>query len=242
MNIPTFLNHILDALFPKKCLGCRQEGSFLCDPCFLKITTTRFQVCPVCKKSSYQGATHREKCQSQTKLDGLLVAGSYRDNPVLAAAVKQFKYRYSRDLSGQLGRLLMQTLRENDFPFQEVILVPVPLHRKRKNWRGFNQAQILAEEVSGSIHLPVLEVLERLKNTKQQAKLNRTERLQNLQGAFGLMDSANFRERISRSREGKVKLLLVDDVSSTLVTLEEAAKVLKEAGTEEVWGLVLARG
>lgn len=226
-----FLSFFLDLVFPKKCLACKQEGDFLCDRCFKMIGMKRFQVCPVCKKSSYQGKTHVDSCSVKTYLNGLLVSSSYHENPVLEKTIKQFKYHYSKDLQKKLGALLAQVLQRNHFSLAGYCIVPVPLHRKREKWRGFNQAKLLAESLQSLISCPLGSVLQRMKYTKQQAKSSRGERLENMKDAF-IVTGNIVPERV----------LLVDDVSSTLITLDEAAKVLKKAGCKEVYGCVLARG
>jgi len=232
----TVWKNILDFFFPERCLGCGKEGSFLCDACFVQIVTKRFQVCPVCKKTSYQGRVHREKCSRKTHLDGLLVVASYHENPFLEKAIKQFKYKYSTDLGDKLGLLMVKILRENHMTGREWVLVPVPLHKKRETWRGFNQADILVSCIVRYTAQIVFPILKRIKHTKQQALLTREERIQNMRGAFDMM------QPVGLTQPDGLKIVIIDDVSSTLSTLEEAAKVLKQNGMKEVFGLVLARG
>lgn len=237
---------LLDYIFPEKCLGCGREGSFLCDSCTRSVRFNRSQVCPVCKKPSTQGKVHSEKCKQASSLDGLLVACHYRENKILEKAIKQFKYHYSQDLAGQLGSLLVQLIRENKIDLHHTVLVPIPLHPKRKAWRGFNQAEVLAERIQLELLLPVLHVLKRSKNTRQQAVLHRKERIANLKDAFIIAENYHHRPLLTSSLEGEElkqkHFLLVDDVTTTLSTLEEAARVLKKNGFTHVSGIVLARG
>lgn len=231
--IGKILGSLRDILFPSSCLGCGREGSFLCDACLRAIPLNESQACPVCKKPSPYGKTHAGKCASQTPLSGLIVAARYTGNPLLDKAIAQFKYRYSRELAEQLGRLLRTAVERNGGTGEGWIIVPIPLHPSRKRWRGFNQAEALADEVGKALGAPVAHLLERRKKTRQQAKLSRAERLENVKEAFVLSDTpGTIPERI----------LLIDDVSSTLATLEEAAKVLRDAGCAEITGAVLARG
>lgn len=224
---------LLDFLFPSSCLGCGREGSFLCDSCLRTIPVNDVQACPVCKNPSPRGKTHDGECADQTPLSGLIVAAKYTGNPLLDKAITQFKYRYSRELSEQLGRLMREAVEKNGGVNEGMMIVPIPLHPSRKRWRGFNQAEALADEVGKALDAPVVHLLERKKKTRQQAKLSRAERLENVKEAFAFSEiPANIRARI----------LLIDDVSSTLATLEEAAKVLQEAGFTHITGAVLARG
>lgn len=231
--IGQILRTIWDVLFPSSCLGCEKEGSFLCDSCLWTIPVNEVQACPVCKKPSPYGKTHDGKCAGQTPLSGLIVAARYTGNPLLEKAITQFKYRYSRELSGQLGKLLHEVLKKNGGMGEGTIIVPIPLHPSRKRWRGFNQAEALADEVGKALGAPVVHILKRKKKTRQQAKLSRTERLENVKGAFALSEGQGY---------PGARILLVDDVSSTLATLEEAAKVLRDAGYTKITGAVLARG
>lgn len=228
---------IFDFFFPPLCVGCRKEGSFLCSICFDRIRLKTEQVCPVCKKVSLVAKTHRGICEKKTALNGLLVSATYHENPALEKAIKRFKYHYSRELSEQLGKMLVSTLLVNHFPLHDVVIVPIPLHKKREKWRGFNQAGLLADKVHTNLNMPLLlPLLKRSKNTKQQATLHRHERIMNLKQAFFIDQDLFTPALLSKN------ILLVDDVSSTLSTLNEAAVVLKQAGFEKVYGIVLARG
>ncbi len=237
---------VLDFIFPEKCLGCGREGSFLCDSCTRSIRMNRSQVCPVCKKDSPQGRAHTEKCKQLSNLDGLLVACHYHENKILEKAIKQFKYHYSRDLAGQLGSLLVKLFQENKVDGNNTILVPIPLHSRRKAWRGFNQAEALAEILQKELRLPLMDLLARSKNTKQQASLMREERIMNLKDAFVIAENLHLHPHLASPLEGEELqnkyIILVDDVTTTLSTLEEAAKVLKKNGFQHVSGIVLARG
>ena len=115
--------------------------------------------------------------------------------------------------------------------FQEFVLLPVPLHPRRLNWRGFNQAELLAQKISQRFSTIIDQSLLRIKNTKPQADLDRESRKTNIAGAFAL----------AKEIAGK-KFLLVDDVATTGATLSEIAKLLKSAHASEVWAITVAHG
>jgi len=112
--------------------------------------------------------------------------------------------------------------------------VPVPLHRRRFNWRGFNQSLLLAKYIGDKFYLPVREdMILRVKNTKPQTTTkNEEERRKNIDKAFSCPNAEEMR--------GK-NIILIDDVCTTSATLNECAKELKKAGAKNVWGLVVAR-
>jgi competence protein ComFC len=219
-------NFFLDLLFPVCCVGCRVEGEWFCVNCVQKVSLNEKQFCPVCWRESAGGRVC-ESCSSP--LTGLRVVASYKRNPELAKAVKNLKYKFSENLAQNLGELLASSFSTD----KDSIIVPIPLHKKRLRWRGFNQAELLARQVAQKLNLPLEDLLIRTKNTSQQAKLSRDERLRNLSDAFEIVPNPNTQNKT---------VILVDDVASTGTTIIEAAQILKKAGVEEVWGLVLARG
>jgi ComF family protein len=117
--------------------------------------------------------------------------------------------------------------------FSNFVLVPVPLSKKKLKWRGFNQAEEIAKELANFLKIPLIsDCLIKTKETKDQVELSEKERKENVKGAFYIKN----KEKIA----GK-NVLLVDDVFTTGATMEEAAKVLKEAGSEKIVGVVVAK-
>lgn len=112
-------------------------------------------------------------------------------------------------------------------------IIPVPLHSSRKRMRGFNQSDILAKYLSKYLELPVFfDCLCRVKKTKDQKGLNRTERLHNLDNAFMVRDlPPNIKN-----------ILIVDDVYTTGTTIEKCAKVLKDSGINKIYFLTICTG
>ena len=243
MNFKLFLkklsNTVLDILFPIQCVGCGKEGIWLCDECLEKIKIRKGGQCPICRKSSIQDKTCFF-CQRKTDLDGLISSCYYQDR-VLKKSIHIFKYKFVRDMDKFLVGLLIKILSGTEHTEPREILwetdyiLAVPLHKKRLRWRGFNQAEYLAKRVADHFGLIFRDdIIIRQKYTPPQVKIrNYKERAKNIKGAFNCL--------FPRSIKNK-KIILIDDVCTTLSTLGECAKVLKKAGAKEVWGLVLARG
>jgi ComF family protein len=114
------------------------------------------------------------------------------------------------------------------------LVIPVPLHWQRGWQRGFNQAEILARGVARRLGVETADPLVRQRSTQPQFRLAKAIRLSNIQGAFSL------KERYQAIISGRV-ILVVDDVVATGSTIEECAKILKQKGAKQVWGLVIAR-
>ena len=111
-------------------------------------------------------------------------------------------------------------------------LVPVPLHQRRENWRGYNQAKIIAEALGREITVPVLEPIARVRATKAQWSLGKDRREKNIRGAFqGVRSGDAF---------GK-NLVLIDDVCTTGSSIEACALELMRAGAKSVCAYVFAR-
>ncbi|MFA6098866.1 MAG: ComF family protein [Patescibacteria group bacterium] len=230
---------LLDIMFPVNCLGCGLEGNWLCPECLNKIKNQTTAVCPVCRRETVGNVCGQ--CSTKTYLDGLLVCTSY-DNVLTQKILHTLKYNYIEEIARILSAKMTDYLDFIDKKDRLVILqdqlntilVPVPLHPKRQLERGFNQAELLAWEINkkyGFIYKPKL--LKRKHYTKPQAQLSRKERLRNLSSVFALTKPFHL--------SGK-NVIIIDDVATTLSTLNECAKVLKKNNCRQVWGLVVARG
>ena len=114
-----------------------------------------------------------------------------------------------------------------------VLIMPVPLHPKRLRERGFNQSLLLARHVSRALHIDLdFLSLRRVRYTPPQASLAKSERKQNVRGAFELKNQDAVKG---------INILLVDDVVTTGNTLNECARILRKGGARKVFGLSLAR-
>lgn len=137
-----------------------------------------------------------------------------------------FKYDGCRSLSQGLGAQLRDSAA--DLLAYADVVVPVPLHRSRRRARGFNQARELARRLG----VPMVDVLRRIRATPSQTDLPADARHANVQNAFAL--------KRGRGVEG-LRIVLVDDVSTTGATIEACARVLRAAGAADVSAVTAAR-
>ncbi|MDD3647941.1 MAG: phosphoribosyltransferase family protein [Candidatus Dojkabacteria bacterium] len=226
-----------ELFFPAFCEGCGETGSCLCESCLRqKICIRKAQQCHVCKKIILRGLIHSE-CKSKTSLSGVFIAVDY--SKFIENYIGDIKYEFYYKMIDDLIPLFQKAFKENDTFHRVVsnsIFTFVPLHSKRKRWRGFNQSELLAKKLSVVWKVECKGVLARKRKTKSQVGLNRKERLENLKGAFEVKDSQTVRLLNGQS------MIIVDDVMTSGGTLEECALVLKRAGVRNVYGLVVARG
>ena len=181
------------------------------------------------------GSEVEEYCPDCSGTSGAVSQGKslWQHREPVSGALYRFKYKNKRrwgkifasELAQHYGRQLTQ------WKIDEII--PIPLHPSRRRLRGFNQAEILAEELGSMCSLPVRsDVLFRIKKTAPQKDLGKRERSSNLRGAFG----------VSGRWKPCKNVLLVDDIYTTGATVERAAKVLKIAGAQNVYFLTVSIG
>ena len=232
-RIALVLRNIIDIVFPIECLGCKKEGEWICEECAQKIPINSEPYCLGCKRKTRVGE-FCEECKNNYSLNGIFIASDY-DNKIIKKAIKTLKYRFVHNISQELAKLLFLFFsRQPDWiKNKSWIIIPVPLHKKRLKWRGFNQAEKLSQEFIKHSKLEMdVKNLQRIVHTKSQAKLNEVMRKKNILNSLSWQGG---------SLSGK-NIIVVDDVTTTGSTLEECAKVLKKAGAETVWGLVVAKG
>ena len=230
---------ILDLVFPKRCLNCGKEGKYICANCLSKVKKLK-AVCPYCEKPSIDGMTHA-KCRRTYGLDGLVSIWEYEG--VIRKSILALKYKYATEIAAELSGCLVVQLKAHYsyFLIPNSILVPIPLHWYRDNFRGFNQSELIGKEVAKNLGWKfVPDLLIRKKSTTPQSTLKKEDRFPNIRGAFAL-SPLNSLFLIPDS------IVLFDDVFTTGSTLKEAASVLKRLpalagkGAKTVWGLTIAR-
>lgn len=219
--------YCVDFLFPKECLACGTEGVNLCELCCQALRRLTEQLCPTCQRKT-QGQTCLT-CSKQSCLAGSLALLDYSDAQVRKLC-NALKHEGITDIVDLFADDLIALLKQYQVKFDWII--PIPLSRTRKRERGYNQAELIAQEIAQKLNLPLKTgLLRRVRNTKPQQNLKRKQRLKNLKNAFAVS-----------GRVQNKKILLVDDVTTSGATLTVCANLLKKSGAKEIYGLTLARG
>ena len=232
------LSLVRDFLFPKKCVDCGQEGEWWCKEHRHFLDNDGIWRCPICKVENKTGATCM-CCKKESHLDGVISLAPFFDPSPISELLHDYKYGFAKDIENLWCEIVEKNkvFSKMNFLWQEKNhFVFIPLFPLRERWRGFNQAQVLAEifVAQAKANFPgkeffILKALKRIRQTKQQAKLNKEDRIKNIKDAFTI------------NNQPSERVFLVDDVFTTGATLQEAARVLKEAGAKEVWALTLFR-
>ena len=243
-NLLHFLSELkddlLDFVYPQHCVICKKylkrEEKDVCETCWNSLVTLPDPFCPYCKSFMEQEDAKCFFCDSTKKLWEdhifLKVRSLGRFDDYYKELIYQFKYGKKIPLGKRLGQGLGESISNDSNFLKSDFLIPVPLHKSRYWERGFNQSEIVADEISKINGLPVLKnVLKRKKNTKDQTNLTREQREENVRGAFVVAHP----EIIN----GK-NIILVDDVITTGATLSECARMLKQAGAEKILGITIA--
>ncbi|MBC8282963.1 MAG: ComF family protein [Nitrospinae bacterium] len=203
------------------------------DICFIQSPICN--VCGVPADISYDYPEEEFSCgvcrQSPYEFDRARSLGHY--DTVLRQLIHYFKYQKQLGVLPDIERLLIKYFSDSEEEYSGFTVAPIPLHFNKMRERGFDQAFLLARQVAGVLGAPLESaLLRRMSATSAQATKTKSERAQNIKGAFEV-------NRPERSA-GK-NILLVDDVFTTGATANEAAKILKKAGADKVFIFTLGR-
>lgn len=237
---PALRDGVLHVLLPNTCCACRRDLPWrteeaLCASCRSQVKGVGTLYCLRCGKPLPDGGAHCYQCRGSKarqfkcslirsavvfgpQVRGVIHCFKYADQPHRAAYLAQWMHKHWTDYPELAGAEL---------------LIPVPLHRKKRKARGYNQSELLAQALGPMLQLPVDSIsLVRSRNTPSQTQFGREGRLKNMDGAFTCVRPDAVR--------GKT-ILLIDDVATTGATLEGCARALKAAGARRVMAYTLAR-
>ena len=206
-------------------------GRKICDTCKDKLKPIYGARCFCCWKPLQR--EEQEYCKDCRKArqfqQGL---GIFPYSTLLQNSLFQLKYGKRQEYGTFYGEFAAYYSREKIEKWRINLIIPIPLHPRRLEKRGYNQAGIIAEALGKKLGIPVDErILKRQKNTKPQKELNHQERQKNMRNAF-----------VARKKLEGENILLVDDIYTTGSTIEEAAKELKKAGAQKIFFLTVAIG
>ena len=230
------VNFLLDVIYPKRCPVCgdivSKRGADICPKCEKKLNYVEEPYCLKCGKPLIDEREYCDDCckKKHSYNEGRAVL-CYDE--VSSKSIYGFKYNSRQEYAKFYGRIMTEKLKRKIKAWNPDLIVPVPVHKSKLKTRGYNQAALIARELSKSLKIPCRDDLViRKSNTKVQKELNAKEREINLKKAFIV-------------RENSVKLksvLIVDDIYTTGSTIDSVARCLKEKGVENVYFVTLAIG
>jgi ComF family protein len=233
----TVITASLDLLFPPSCPSCKKmtgdNDRLLCRDCHSQLNFIKTPYCSCCGRE-FPGDGDNHLCgeclKSSWAFDKARSLFSYED--VIAELIHNLKYLGNMNGLQTIEWISRQSTLLQDFDSIDIIL-PVPLHIKRLQQRGFNQSLILARRIFANDRKKIrFNLLTRQADTPYQTGLSGAERRKNLRNAFSIQNPSDIAGR---------NTLLVDDVFTTGSTVNECAKVLKAAGAKRVDVLTICR-
>lgn len=238
VNLTNIGKYVLNVLLPRTCLHCAADLPYLetgplCRACGALLEPLPELHCQKCGLPLSHGGEACYDCRGAgpRALDAARSALVF--NPPLRSLLHAFKYGDRDDLAGSLAAGMAAQIDRFKVLEGHSFVLDVPLHPAKLRSRGYNQAELLARKLAQHKTLFYLESASaRIKNTPSQTSLSKSKRRENMAGAFKVLKPELVKGR---------RLLLVDDVATTLATLEALAVELKAAGAKSVAAYTLAR-
>jgi ComF family protein len=236
----SILTPLLDIFYPRFCAICKlslkdSQNRFLCPDCEHNLEFIGEDFCKRCGAELGEGYLLYTSCPyckgHRLNFKRMICLGRYGKN--FRELILQLKFYRASYLVKYLGKLLAEKLSKEDFIPQLDFVTPVPMKKWKIFLRGYNQAELLAKELTSRLRIKYKgAILKKIKQIPPQSLLSDWERRQNVRGAFGLKSQSSVKDK---------KILLVDDVYTTGSTINECAKTLLEGGAREIYVAVLAR-
>ncbi len=238
-TIKSIIVAITHVLYPKRCVACdkvllklEKEIGF-CTKCRSKIELVGSDYCLKCGQPIARHNTELcDSCQKK-KHNFEQVRAIYKYEGDMKQAIYRFKYGnkrcYARVFAKHAVKYYGEWIRHNNIE----AIVPVPMYKPKERRRGYNQATVFAKELSAITGIPVMEdIIRRNTDTVAMKQLIGIKRTKNLLNVFTLtLKDVQFR-----------KVLIVDDIYTTGTTIDEVAKVLKQGGVTDVFGICVCIG
>jgi len=223
----SFFRAALDFVYPPFCLLCgaylEAKEELICGSCWQALPLLTQPLMPVANLHILAGVP--------AWFDESIAV--YQYSPSAQELIHQFKYFGMQGLAKELGRKVGERIVQHNLAGEIDAFVPVPLHSQRLRERGYNQAELLARQAGEMTGVPCWkDALMRIRYTQPQAAMNREERRSNIHGAFSVK---------AGSEIGRSRIALVDDVLTTGSTMNECARVLRQAGAVSVMSVTAVR-
>lgn len=229
MSVPNV--SFLDLIYPPKCGICgKLNDNFLCNKCYLKLKNdSKFTIEE--NKKEEKEKEYKEDKTNRNEYNRLLYMFKYE------GMIRNIILKYKFQDKSYLYKTIVNFLLKNEKLFEIIktydTIVPVPISKKRKKTRGYNQSYLIAREIAVKSGMKINnKCLFKTKNIIEQSKLNKEERLNNIKGVYKLKNSYGLENK---------KILLIDDIYTTGSTVNECCKILKKARPKGIDVLVIAK-
>lgn len=213
------INNILDTVYPPVCGFCGKLcKDYICKKCIIKIKQYEIK-----KKNNYTNKNmYFDEIYSIFRYEGTI-----RD------LIIKYKFQNKPYLYKTFSKIILKDEKACSFLKKYDIIIPVPIYKKRKQQRGYNQTELISKEISKNLNIKIeKDVLTKNINTKAQSRLSKKDRKHNIKNAFKVKNLQKIENK---------NILIFDDIYTTGSTTNECAKVLKEAAIKKVGVLTIAK-
>jgi len=211
---------LLDSFFPKKCIGCKKEGQYICKDCEIFLS----ELPPI-----------TETYMTEAKPLSPSIVSVWEYEGIIEKAIRKIKFDGQYHIIDELVEKAFEKIELN--LAEDTCITFVPMYKKKEKQKGFNQAELIARKIGEKTNRKVVPLLTKIKDNRSQVDLNPTERLENVKGVF----ETKMTEACLRRQAKPLSVLLVDDVYTTGATMRECTKILRKNGVKNIWGFTLAR-
>lgn len=212
-NLSDIFKSLFDWIYYKKCYFCGKISltGIMCEECYKKIKIKQ------------------PKYYKNYKNIEIFSVSSYKNE--LQKLIRGIKFHNKKDFAEYAAKILFDFWKTSTYADKNFQIIPMPSHKKRIKERKYNHIELIADEFSKLTGYSVnTELIYKIKDTKPQYKLNKKERFENLKDAFS----------VNKEKYRGDNLLLLDDICTTGVTMEEMIKALNKSGINKICGLVLS--
>ena len=211
------LDYILELIYPTTCGICNKIcKEALCKKCELELKKYEINLIRKNKKMYFAESMH-----------------IFRYEDLIREKIISYKFNNKSYLYKTFSKIILKNEKICGFLKNYDIIIPVPIHKRRKIKRGYNQTELIANIIANKTHLKLeKDVLLKQKNIVSQSSLNKSDRKQNVKNAFIVK---NIEKVVNK------KILLFDDIYTTGSTADECSKTLKKAGAKQIGVLTIAK-
>ncbi|MBE5929943.1 MAG: ComF family protein [Lachnospiraceae bacterium] len=232
---------ILNSVFPPRCPVCGKLRipweSSTCPECAGKLRFVKSPVCLCCgREISDETKEYCGRCEEQP-MSFVRNFAVWQYDKCMKHSIADFKYNGRKEYAAFYIQHMKQCFGRQLRHSGVTALVPVPISAKRRRYRGFNQAELLADGLAKELGVSSIRLVKRVKNTKPQSGLSPKERKQNLTASLEWDE-----KEAKKLRELPVAVALVDDIFTTGATMEACTEVLQAHGILYVYGLCVCIG
>jgi ComF family protein len=236
MKMEHFFGTLLDLIYPRRCPVCDRAvkpfGSLICKTCENQFVYIGDSYCMKCGKSLQE--QEREYCSDCMRHRHLFDSGrALFEYKSISASIYRFKYKGRQEYGAYYAARMADRLGEWLKAKHPDALVPVPIHRSKRLVRGYNQAEIIAKELSKLTGIPVeTKLIKRTRKTVPMKELSASERQNNLKRAF----------KICRNDVKLNTIIIVDDIYTTGSTIDAMSYEFRRIGVKHIYFITLSIG